>query len=347
MKVLFLTYPRIGLNRGGLQIQIEETAKGLVQRGVEVIFYDPWRNQIPDVDICHVFSIDGSAISHVQRSLATGKPVIVSSVLNLFHLHPLLMRMKVLSSAFIPGMYSDLKRANLMLHAASRVIALNENERNLLSTVFSLPSERIATIPNGLKASFATADPLLFEEKYGVKDFVLNVASIEERKNQLTLICAMKRMPYPLVIIGNIRSEQEEYISRCRAQANKQVIFTGSLAHDDPILASAYRAAKLFVLPSFSEVMPLSLYEASIAGCRVIASKNVPVASPLQHLISVFDPHSPEGLASLITTEMEKPRSEELQSVALEMPSWQQVCEQIHDCYESALSGMNSREGHK
>ncbi|MBA3613267.1 MAG: glycosyltransferase [Nitrospirales bacterium] len=347
MKVLFLTYPRIGLNRGGLQIQIEETAKGLAQRGVEVIFYDPWRNQIPDVDVCHVFSIDGAVVSHVQRSIGSGKPVIVSSVLNLFHVPPSLMRMKVLSSRFIPGMYSDLKRANLMLHAASRVIALNENERKLLSTIFSLPSDRIVTIPNGLKASFATGDPLLFEEKYGVKDFVLNVASIEERKNQLTLIRAMKSLPYPLVIIGKILSEQEEYISRCRAQANKRVIFTGSLAHDDPILASAYRAAKLFVLPSFSEVMPLTLYEASVAGCRVVASKNVPVARPLQHLVPVFDPHSPEDLASLITTEMEKPPTLELQSIVRDMPSWQQVCQQIHGSYENALTGLNSSERHK
>ncbi len=244
-------------------------------------------------------------------------------------------------------MYLDLKRANLMLHAASRVIALNENERKLLSTIFSLPSDRIVTIPNGLKASFATGDPLLFEEKYGVKDFVLNVASIEERKNQLTLIRAMKSLPYPLVIIGKILSEQEEYISRCRAQANKRVIFTGSLAHDDPILASAYRAAKLFVLPSFSEVMPLTLYEASVAGCRVVASKNVPVARPLQHLVPVFDPHSPEDLASLITTEMEKPPTLELQSIVRDMPSWQQVCQQIHGSYENALTGLNSSERHK
>ncbi|WP_342349252.1 glycosyltransferase [uncultured Nitrospira sp.] len=346
MKVLFLTYPRIGLNRGGLQIQIEETAKGLTQRGVEVIFYDSWRNQIPDVDVCHVFSIDGSVVSHVQRSIGSGKPVIVSSVLNLFHVPQSLMRMKVLSSRFIPGMYSDLKRANLMLHAASRVIALNEDERKLLSTIFSLPSERIATIPNGLKTSFSTADPLLFEKKYGVKDFVLNVASIEERKNQLTLIRAMKSLPYPLVIIGNLSSEQETYISRCREQANKQVIFTGSLAHDDPILASAYRSAKLFVLPSFSEVMPLALYEAAIAGCRVIASKNVPVAGSVRQLVPVFDPHSPEDLERLIISEMEKPRGIELQSVVRDMPSWQQVCEHIHVTYETVLKELNSSKCH-
>src|SRR5215813_13751279 len=108
MRVLFLTSPRIGLNRGGMQIQIEETAKGLANLGVEVIRYDPWQDQVSNVDICHVFSIDGSMLSHVERAVGIGKPVVISSVLNLFQSPPLLTRIKAELSRFIPGMYSDL-----------------------------------------------------------------------------------------------------------------------------------------------------------------------------------------------------------------------------------------------
>ena len=182
MRVLFLTYPRIGLNRGGMQIQIEETSKGLAELGVEVIPYDPWQNQIPNVNICHVFSIDGSMVYHVQRAVGMGKPVVISSVLNLFQSQPLLTRMKVELSRFIPGMYSDLKRASLMMRVASRVIALNDDEHKLLHKVFDLSSERIVTIPNGVNQRFGDGDPSLFVQKYGLRDFVLNVASIEKKK---------------------------------------------------------------------------------------------------------------------------------------------------------------------
>lgn len=88
MRVLFLTYPRIGMNRGGLQIQIEETAQGLTDIGVEVIRYDPWQNQIPNVDACHVFSVDGSMVYHTSRAVSLGVPVILSPVLNAFDTPP-------------------------------------------------------------------------------------------------------------------------------------------------------------------------------------------------------------------------------------------------------------------
>src|SRR5262249_55193271 len=137
-----------------------------------------------------------------------------------------------------------------------------------------------------------------------VQDFVLNVASIEGRKNQLSLIAAMKNLPYPLVIIGKATSEQEDYMNNCRKEAGSNVLFTGGLAHDDPLLASAYAAARLFVLPSSSEVMPLTLYEAAIAGCRVAVSRNVPIAPSIAPMIPTFDPSDIQELAACITREM-------------------------------------------
>ncbi len=338
MRVLFLTYPRIGLNRGGLQIQIEETAKGLTELGVEVVFYDPWRDQIPEVDLCHVFGIDGAVISHVQRSIGLGKPVIVSSVLNLFQTPPFLTRLKALSSGIVPGMYSDLRRAKMMLHAARQIIALNEPERAQLSKIFSLDPDNIVTIPNGLNKQFGSVAPSLFEQRYGIKDFVLNVASVEERKNQLTLIRAMKGGPYPLVIIGKVPPGQESYMERCRQEADGNVIFAGGFAHNDPILASAYRAAKLFVLPSTSEVMPLTLYEAAVAGCRILVSQNVPIANSVIHLIPTFAPGSPTQLRDLIAREMEQPSTSDLQAAVSDMPTWRDVCERILTVYTRALT---------
>lgn len=337
MRVLFLTYPRIGLNRGGLQIQIEETAKALAELGVEVVFYDPWSNQIPDVDLCHVFSIDGSMLSHVQQAVHMGKPVVISSVLNLFQSQPILTRMKVELSRFIPGMYSDLNRASLMMRVASRVIALNDDEQKLLHKVFRLSSERIVIIPNGISHRFGDGDPSLFVQKYGVRDFVLNVASIEKRKNQLSLISAMKDLPYPLVIIGKASSEQESYMSWCRKEAGDNVVFTGGLAHDNPLLASAYAAARLFVLPSYSEVMPLTLYEATVAGCRAAVSQNVPVADSIAPMISTFDPNDIQELAACITREMAQTRNEKLQTAVRLMPSWRHVCGRILSVYEEGL----------
>lgn len=337
MRVLFLTYPKIGLNRGGLQIQIEETAKGLAELGIEVVFYDPWSNQIPEVDLCHAFSVDGSIWSHLERARSLGKPVVVSTVFNLFQSYAAVTTLKRLASTYLPGVYSDLRRAYLIVQSASKVIALNENERHLLRQVFSLPDQNIVIVPNGIPNDFASADPAVFSERYGVKEFVLNVASIEERKNQLMLIRAMRGLSYPLVIIGKVRPENEAYLAACREAAGEQVVFVGGVPHDSPLLASAYRAAKLFALPSHSEVMPLALYEAAAAGCRVIVSHSVPLEASLQNLVPRFDPRSCDELRALVTREMERPRGVELQSAMQHFPTWGKVCMQIHAIYRSVL----------
>ena len=185
MRVLILTYPRIGLNRGGLQIQIDQTIKGLNQLGVETILYDPWQNQLPQVDICHAFSIDASMIYHIERAANLRKPVVVSSVLNLFKTPIFSAKIKTALADFVPGFYSDLKRAKKILMAAERIIALNDNEQRLLISIFGISPNICKVVPNGIDTRFSGGDTRLFENKYGFRDFLLEVASIENRKNQL------------------------------------------------------------------------------------------------------------------------------------------------------------------
>ena len=339
MRVLFLTHPRIGLNRGGLQIQIEETAKGLAELGVEVIRYDPWKNQISNVDVCHVFSIDGATVYHLARAVAERKPVVITPVFSSFKCRPLLTRIKVNLSGFLPGMYSDLKRARIMLQAASKILALNVEEKQLLASTFSLPSKAIEVVPNGIERRFMDGDPNLFKNRYGVDDFVLTVASFDPNKNQLSLVRAMSNLDYSLVLIGKTTSENSHYYDLCRKEAGaSKVIFVGELAHEDPLLVSAYAAARLFVLPSHSEVMPLSLYEAAISGCAVIVSRNVPIAAPLRHYTTQFSPDNIEALRNLIDAKMKSPKNSEFSSAVAAMPSWGDVCCHIKGIYEEVIS---------
>ena len=332
MKVLFLAYPRIGLNRGGLQVQIEETAKGLAQLGIEVIRYDPWQNQIPEVDICHVFSIDGALVHHVVRAVSLGIPVVVSPVLNLFASRPMFTMMKRQLSS-LPGLYSDLRRAGNMLNAATKIVALNEDERDLLMKVFNVAAAKCCVIPNGISMAFRDGDARIFEQAYGVTQFVLNVASIEPRKNQLSLIRAMKRLPYTLVLVGKASHEHEAYLDECKAEAGDNVKFIGALKHDDPMLAACYKAAKLFVMPSFSEVMPLTLYEAAVAGCRLLVSDQVPVADPLVPFISRCSPKNTDTLSHRIDVEMREGKTEAIRQALTAMPTWSGVCAELRRIY--------------
>ena len=338
MRVLFLTYPRIGLNRGGLQIQIEETARGLSKLGVDIVQYDPWKNQIPDVDICHVFSIDSSMIYHVNRATSSAVPVILSPVLNLFGSRQLVSRMKQRMS-ILPGVYSDLRRAGQMLSAATKIIALNSEEREMLGAVFQIELSRVCIVPNGISAAFSGGDPRLFNSAYGISDFVLNVASIEPRKNQLSLVRAMKRLPYTLVLVGKCSPEHTDYLKKVEDEAGDNVRVIGAIRNDDPMLASCYRAAKLFVLPSFSEVMPLTINEAVLAGCRIVVSNRVPVSESIVPHSERFRPDDIEAIARIIDHKMQdRGANREASQAVAAMPTWDEICQELVKIYQDARS---------
>jgi glycosyltransferase involved in cell wall biosynthesis len=48
------------------------------------------------------------------------------------------------------------------------------------------------------------------------------------------------------------------------------VSWLGGLDHHDPLLASAYAAARVFALPSWFETPGLAALEAALAGCPIV-----------------------------------------------------------------------------
>jgi glycosyltransferase involved in cell wall biosynthesis len=241
----------------------------------------------------------------------------------------------------LPGIYSDLRRARRMLEAAALVLAANADEREMLTKVFNVDSTKFRIIPNGISMAFRDGDPHLFEEAYGVKDFVLNVASIEPRKNQLALVRAMKRLPYTLVLVGKASPENEKYLSQVKAEAGGNIRFVGAIRHDDPMLASCYSAAKLFVMPSFSEVMPLTLNEAAVAGCRILASDQVPVSESFASLIERFHPNDVGILSRLIDSEMRAGKTIAIRQAVTAMPTWNDVGAKLSVIYQEVCASNN------
>lgn len=345
MKALLVVPPRTGLfrdGRGGLEIQIEKTVAALVKAGVNVVPYDPWQNQVADADVCHVFSLDPSLAYHIEHAVNMRKPVVISPVFNNFHTSLNMTRLKLQLSGYVPGMYSDLKRAKKMLRDATAIVTLNTDELNFLSGVFGLAQGKGFIVPNGMDRRFSMASAAVFEQAYGVNNFVLQVGSIEHRKNQLNLIKAVKHLGVKLVIIGDATPANKNYLSRCQEEANGNIIFTGRIAHDSHLLRSAYAAAKVFALPSFSEVMPLSLYEAALAGCQIVVGWGIPVAESIKPYVATANPHRPSSIAKVIAEKLKSSGDPDLRRTVLNMPSWDGVGSRIKQIYECVLGGRTS-----
>ena len=108
----------------------------------------------------------------------------------------------------------------------------------------------------------------MFCRRFGTFPFVLSVGRIEPRKNTLGLIRAARRLELPLVIAGEAPPGFERYEAECRRAAGDRTIWLGRLDHHDPLLASAYAAARVFALPSWFETPGLAALEAALGGLR-------------------------------------------------------------------------------
>jgi glycosyltransferase involved in cell wall biosynthesis len=255
MNVLFATYPMAFHTPGGGEIQLLAYKKHLPQHGVEVSLFDPWKPRFLEHDLVHFFSCVGGSVHLCHFVKQLGLPLVVSSSLwvteDTRHLYPC----------------EEIRHQFLL---ADRVIANSLIECETLARVFDLPREKFIAVLNGVDDLFFESVPAsLFRDAFNVAGpFVLNVGNIEPRKNQLSLIRAMKQMPeLQLVVIGHERDPA--YALACREEGGGQVRFLGPIEHNDPLLRSAYAACDVFCLPSTLETPGLAALEAYTVGASI------------------------------------------------------------------------------
>ncbi|WP_432260408.1 glycosyltransferase family 4 protein [Cupriavidus sp. TMH.W2] len=259
MKALFSTYPMAFHTPGGGEIQLLAYQRNLPRFGIDVTLFDPWNPRFLDHELVHFFSCVGGSVHYCNFVRQLGLPLVVSSSLwvteETAHLYPM---------AEIAHQFS----------LADRVIANSEIECDTLARVFDQPRERFVSVLNGVEPMFYEAvSPQLFREHFDIGSaFVLNVGNMEPRKNQLSLVRAMKAFPdRKLVLIGHQRDPA--YARQCLEEGGNQVAYLGPLPHDSLLLRSAYAACEIFCLPSTLETPGLAALEAYAANCRIAVTQ--------------------------------------------------------------------------
>lgn len=80
----------------------------------------------------------------------------------------------------------------------------------------------------------------------------------------------LEDLPWTLDLAGDGSGVEKQLCLDLAAQWGSRVVIHGSVDHDR--LARLMRMAHIFILPSFSEGLPLVLMEALACGCRIIAT---------------------------------------------------------------------------
>jgi len=337
MKVLFLAHSHVGLVKTGLYGQIHQTAAALRELGVGVELFSPWENQIESADICHFFSSSSDMWFYFSCAANFNVPCVWSPVFNVFDVSAFRVVFSARFGGRVPGVLSGWRLIRQMARQAARIFPLTRLEADRIRKMFPGSESKMRTIPNGIDRIFAQGDPDLFRRKHGLEDYVLNVAYIGPVKNQLNLIRAMKGLPMSLVLIGAPRLGEKEYLEACKREAGDNVIFAGSFPYADPMLLSAYAGAKVFALPSTTEVMTIALMEAGLAGCRLVASSQVPIVDYLQPYVRTPNPYSPRKIRKAILEAAADSDAPTAREVMLRQPTWPDVGRMILEEYEQVL----------
>lgn len=161
-------------------------------------------------------------------------------------------------------------------HEADLVIAISEQTKNDIVEFLKIDPSKIKVIYQGchpaFKKEFSEDEYKKVITKFNLpKQFILNVGTIETRKNILLAVKAIKNIDTYLVIVGKetaYTNEIKNYISEHHLE--NKVIFLKGLSLQE--LAILYKLAKVFVYPSLYEGFGIPIIEALYSKTPVITT---------------------------------------------------------------------------
>jgi len=167
-------------------------------------------------------------------------------------------------------------KAENAVKKADLVIAISEQTKRDIIEYFHIPEEKIhvvyQTCSDNFKKEYSEEQLFTTFEKFKLPErFILNVGTIEERKNLFSIVKAIKGLKIPLVVIG----KETNYCKRIKKfilenNMQKQIYFLQGVGNVE--LSHIYQLADIFIYPSLYEGFGIPIIEAMFSKTPVITS---------------------------------------------------------------------------
>ncbi len=345
MHVLFATSQATALVRGGVRTQALQTKEALENLGVHVTLFDMWSDfHSEEFDLVHIFAANIATYHFARAIKAQGIPIVISPVFFTRRTAKLVKKVVTadkLVSRMLRGIWTDYGLIAEMCGWAKAITPNTHDEAKLFEEAFGIPKNRITVIPNGVEERFSYAKPDLFVREYGIKDFILSVGHIgPARKNVLRLIQALEYVDRPAVIIGRIENSPSGKECLERAKRNPRLLIIDAINHDSMLLASAYAACDVFVLPSLFETPGIAALEAAITGAKIVITPFGGTQDYFKDEAIYVNPYSVKDIADGIKMALEKKKDKELANRIVKEFIWKRTGEITKRVYDRVL-GLN------
>jgi glycosyltransferase involved in cell wall biosynthesis len=292
---------------GGGENQLVSTGRWLERQGIAVRLFSPWLDRLEQGRLLHLFGMSREGLMLAREARARRVPVVLSPICwyeprAILALEPGRWRKLLALGTYylrslapaLPGWRREL------LNLADAVLPNSHAEADQLRALFGVPASKLFVAPNGVEPDLEWAGGGAFAERFGIRDFVFFAGRLEPRKNPLGLIRALAGTGYELVIAGSAPAGCAAYERACRSAGGDRVLWLGRLASEDPLLASAYRAARVFALPSWFETPGLAALEAALAGAAVVITPHGSTREYFGDLVRYARPDRPAEIRQAI-----------------------------------------------
>lgn len=229
----------------------------------------------------------------------------------------------------------------LAVKKVENIVAISYATANDLEAIFPGTNKRTKVIHLAADTIFRKqAKSTKALEKLGIdKPYVLNVGTIEPRKNQLTLLKAFNTLPEPIrdeysLVIAGKRGFKHKTIY----QEIEKATLVGNVKYlefvSDDQLVQLYNGASLFVYPSLYEGFGLPVIEAMSCGLPVITS-NISSLPEVGGAAAIYiDPGDCEGIRnSIVRVLTDKAMRSAMESASVEQSkkyTWETAAKEIY-----------------
>lgn len=223
-----------------------------------------------------------------------------------------------------------------------KIIVPSKSTKQDLMDILKIPEAKIEVVyPGFVEMKAKKTIPL----KLSKKSYILNVGTIEPRKNLENLLDGYSQLAtplkenYPLVVVG-ASGWNNTPIYRKYNDLNLQnkVIFTGFLQDEE--LASLYKNAALFVYPSLYEGFGLPVLEALNFSLPIITSKISSLPEVAGNAALYVDPNNAEEIKEqikkLLTNEKIRKKLIKKTKFQAKKFSWEKASRQFIKVFKSA-----------
>ena len=242
----------------------------------------------------------------------------------------------------LPGFYG---MASEMRELADRIVVCSMHEAQLISQDVGLGGTPFSHTPHGVQAdrfAGASGDAFRAHAGLGSEPFALCVGAVDKRKNQVMLAHALRDSGIPLVLLG----------PALEPQTLEHALAAGDgVVHIDRVpaelVASAYHAAAVHVLPSWAEGAALANLEAAAAGCPIVVSDRSSEFEYFGDLAAYCDPADPASIRAAVegaldARERDPERLAELRRRMAEL-TWDRTARATVRAYTAAISDTGHR----